>query len=145
MARLSSSGVAYTTKMLDLLLGIAAFILETAYELAGAAILDFVLRTIVWPFERSPFENPVLGALAYAGSGAAAGVLSLIPFPAHFVHSPRFHGISLLVAPLLTGLVMSTVGSFLRKKGKVVVRIESFGYGFVFAFGMALVRFLLAK
>jgi hypothetical protein len=34
------------------------------------------------------------------------------------------------------------VGSTLRKRDKKTIRIESFGYGFAFAFGMAVIRFL---
>ncbi len=39
---------------------------------------------------------------------------------------------------------MSLIGSTLRNRDKRVVQIESFGYGFAFAFGMALVRFFFA-
>jgi hypothetical protein len=39
---------------------------------------------------------------------------------------------------------MSLTGFLLRQRGKTVVQIESFSYGFAFAFGMALVRFLFA-
>ena len=34
------------------------------------------------------------------------------------------------------------VGSTLRKRHKKAMRIESFGYGFAFAFGMAIIRIL---
>jgi hypothetical protein len=37
---------------------------------------------------------------------------------------------------------MSFIGSTLRRKGKKVVQIESFWYGFSFALGMAVVRYL---
>jgi hypothetical protein len=66
-------------------------------------------------------------------------------FPHPLVHPSRIHGISLLVAPVTTGLMMSCIGSLLRRHDKKVVRIESFGYGFAFAFGMALVRLVLVK
>ena len=36
---------------------------------------------------------------------------------------------------------MSWIGSILQGRGKKVVQIESFRYGFAFAFGMALIRF----
>lgn len=130
--------------MLDLLLVIVFLILETVYELASAAILDFLLRTIVMRLDRPPFQNPVVAAVGYTVLGVAAGGLSLIPFPDRFVHTSRIHGISLLVGPLITGSLMSLTGFLLRQRGKTVVQIESFSYGFAFAFGMALVRFLFA-
>jgi hypothetical protein len=37
---------------------------------------------------------------------------------------------------------MSLLGSILTRQGKKVVQIESFPYGFAFAFGMALIRYL---
>jgi hypothetical protein len=40
---------------------------------------------------------------------------------------------------------MSMVGSTLRERNKKAMQIENFGYGFAFAFGMAFVRFFLAK
>jgi hypothetical protein len=40
---------------------------------------------------------------------------------------------------------MSLVGSLLQRRSIRTLRIETFAYGFVFAFGMALVRLLFAK
>jgi hypothetical protein len=37
------------------------------------------------------------------------------------------------------------MGSALRRRNKIAMQIESFGHGFAFAFGMALVRFLFVK
>ena len=56
----------------------------------------------------------------------------------------NLHRISLLVSRILTGAIMSLVGSTLRRTGKRVVQIETFWFGFAFALGMALVRFLFA-
>jgi hypothetical protein len=39
---------------------------------------------------------------------------------------------------------MSLVGSILGRQGKSVAQIESFGYGFALAFGIALIRYLFA-
>jgi hypothetical protein len=52
---------------------------------------------------------------------------------------------SLLISPVIAGLLMALVGSTLRKRGKKVVRLESFGYGFAFAFGMAFIRLIFAR
>jgi len=45
-----------------------------------------------------------------------------------------------LLSPLATGLAMSLIGWLVRRQEKETVRIETFTYGFTFAFGMALVR-----
>jgi hypothetical protein len=73
------------------------------------------------------------------------GGVSLMLFPHPIMHPTKIHGISLVIGPMLAGLVMSAVGSMLRRRDKEVIQLESFRYGFTFAFGMALVRFLFAK
>jgi hypothetical protein len=60
-------------------------------------------------------------------------------FPHPLAHPSRIHGISLLVSPVIVGVVMSLIGSVQRNRDKRVAQIESFGYGFAFAFGMAVV------
>ena len=52
---------------------------------------------------------------------------------------------SLILSPLITGSVMSLIGSSVRRHGKKPTRIESFGYGFAFALGMAAVRFFFVR
>jgi hypothetical protein len=118
---------------------------EFLLELAVAAVLDLVLRAIAKVFEAFRFANPVLASVSYVLLGALAGGLSLLIFPHPLVHPSRLHGINLLVSPIATGLAMSLLGFMLSRYSKKVTRIESFGYGFAFAFGMALVRFFFAK
>jgi hypothetical protein len=128
--------------LLELLLLFADLFLEVLFEFAGEIIIDGVLRAIAEVFETSREANPVLASLGYALLGSIAGGLSLIIFPHPLVHRSRIHGISLLVSPIVTGLVMSFIGSTLRRQGRKVVQIESFWYGFAFALGMAIVRYL---
>lgn len=128
------------------------FLLEMLFELVGefllelvmAAVLDLVLRAIAKAFE-TRFANPVLALASYVVLGALSGGLSLLFFPHPLVHPSRLHGINLLVSPTATGLAMSLIGSMLSRQNKKVTRIESFGYGFAFAFGIALIRFLFAS
>jgi hypothetical protein len=96
-------------------------------------------------FDVSEFRNPVLAGLGYVRLGAAFGGLSVVLFPHPFVHPTGLHGISLLLSPILTGLAMSFMGTLWRKRGKAALPIESFGYGFTFAFGMALIRFVFTR
>jgi hypothetical protein len=128
--------------LFELLLAFGELFLEVLFEFAGEALLDLVLRGIAEVFETSRFANPVFASIGYTLLGALAGGLSLFIFPHPLVHPARFHGINLLVSPFVTGLVMSLIGSLLSRQGKKVVQIESFRYGFAFAFGMALIRYL---
>jgi hypothetical protein len=127
--------------LFEFLLAVAEFVLQVLFEFAGEALLDLILRMIGEIFETSRPANPLLASVGYALLGSMAGAVSLLLFPHPMVHPSRFHGISLLVSPIATGLLMSFVGSTLRRKGKKVVQIESFWYGFAFALGMAVVRY----
>jgi hypothetical protein len=137
--------IAYTSEMGDalfeLLLVLAELLLEVLFEFAGEAILDLLLRAIAEVFETSDRSNPVVASVGYVFLGSMAGVLSLLVFPHPIVRPSKVHGISLLVSPIVTGLLMSFIGSTLRRQGKRVVQIESFGYGFAFALGMAVIRY----
>ena len=69
--------------------------------------------------------------------GAIAELLRERPF--------GFHGISLLISPIIAVLVLSSVGTVMRTLGKKVTPLEAFGYGFAFALGVAVLRFLFAQ
>jgi hypothetical protein len=88
---------------------------------------------------------PLLTFVAYGMLGVAFGGLSLLVFPHALVHSSRFHGSSLVIAPILTGLGMTAIGYLRRRREEPVIRIDTFFYAFIFAFGLALIRLLHAK
>ena len=131
--------------LFDLLLAVAEIFLEALFEFALGAVVDLALRALAEVFESLDHPNPVLASLGYAILGSLAGGVSLFVFPHPLVRPSRVHGISLLISPVVTGLLMSFIGSSLRRHGKKTVRIESFGYGFTFAFGMALIRFFFVR
>ncbi len=135
--------------MLDLFLELLGFLaglfFEAILEFAGAALLDLILRAIAAVFDASKFQNPLLAYLGYVFLGGATGGFSLLLFPHPLFHPSRFHGISLIIGPAITGLAMWLVGAVLRSNQQKITRIESFGYGFAFAFGMALIRFLFTR
>ena len=130
---------------------ILEFLLEAFLELIAASVLDLVSRALLGLFEGLAeilTDNRVLRTFTYALSGALAGALSvmILPHPLiHREHHTGFHGISLLISPIVTGLALSAIGGILRRLGKKVTPIETFGYGFAFALGMALIRFFFAK
>jgi len=73
------------------------------------------------------------------------GFLSILIFPNSFVRSSNLHGISLLITPVLAGFTMSAIGWFRARQGKSLIRLETFSCGFIFAFGMALIRLLFTS
>ena len=124
---------------------IAELVLEPLLEIAAAELLALLSRIARRFFFTAIRANPFVTFALLALSGVSAGYLSLLLFPHPLVAPSRFHGISLLISPVLTGLALSEIGRWLVRRGRRPIAIESFRYGFVFAFGMALVRLLLAR
>jgi len=135
--------------MVDLLFGLleilAEIFFEAAFEFVVESLGSLVLRGVAMVFETSEFKNPLQACIGYAFFGGIAGGLSLLFFPHRLVHPSRVPGLSVIISPVLAGLGMSLVGSTLRKRNKKAMQIESFSYGFAFAFGMAIIRFLFTK
>ncbi len=125
---------------LAVLYALGEFFLEVVLEVAPQLIFDFFLRWLRSELSTSPALNSILNAIGYFLLGVAVGVASVFVAPHPFVHPSRFHGISLLLSPLASGGTMSLLGRLVRKRGRTAIDIESFKYGFAFAFGMALVR-----
>jgi hypothetical protein len=125
---------------------ILEFILQIVFEfilqLFGELLVELGLRSLAEPFREREARNPFLAFVGYAFMGFAVGGLSLLIFPQSFVRSAKLHGISLFITPTLAGLVMAGFGRLRHRQGKTVIRLDSFSYGFIFAFGMSLVRFL---
>jgi hypothetical protein len=131
--------------LLELLVFILQFLLEALLDYVLAALADLLLRALGAVFEDSKPQNPALAYLGYWLFGVILGGISLALFPRPLVHPSNVHGISLLVSPVLVGLLMAATGAILRRRQKTVTQLESFKYGFSFAFGLALVRFLFTK
>jgi hypothetical protein len=127
-----------------ILAAIAELLFELFFELFLEAIVALIVRAT-----RNLFSNaalgPTLAAAFYLLLGCASGAASLLLFPHPIFHPSKLHGISLLISPVVTGFLMSQVGTVLRRNGRESVRIESFGYGFAFALGFAIVRLISVR
>ena len=129
----------------ELLAVLAELLGELLLQLLAEGIADVASRVLGERFEAARAKNIIASSVPYAAAGFVVGIVSVAVFPHPLVRPARIHGISLIVSPLLTGLIMSQVGSLLRRRNRRVVQIDSFGCGFAFAFGMALARFLLVR
>ncbi|MGD0831269.1 MAG: hypothetical protein ABR907_10020 [Terracidiphilus sp.] len=125
-----------------LLLGVAEVFFDFLFEMICEAIVVLIVRSLRSLFSGSHAIQPALAAFGYFLLGTAFGILSVFLFPHPLVHKTIFHGVSLIVTPIIVGFVMSYAGKLLRRSGKQSIRIESFGYGFIFALGMAVIRFV---
>lgn len=131
--------------LFEILLLILEPFLDAILELIAGAVLDLLSRLLSDAFEILEASPPVVAALAYSVLGMVAGGFSVLVVPHHLVHPSRISGISLLISPVLTGAALSLVGTVMRRRHKNATRIETFRYGFAFAFGMAVVRLLFAR
>jgi len=136
------------------LAAIAEVFFEAIFEVVCEGLASLSARGIrkvfesisdVHPLTALSDVNPIATTFALGMLGVLVGFLSVVAYPHPFVHPSRFHGVSVIASPLITGFVMAQLGRLLRNRGRRVVPIESFGYGFGFAFAMALVRFLMLR
>jgi hypothetical protein len=114
---------------------------ELLLQIVGEVLVEGLIHGISGAGPRKAV-NTIIALGFYLSLGALIGLLSLLIFPQSFVRSSRLPGISLIIIPLLAGLTMAGIGRIRRQQGHAVLRLDTFGYGFVFAFGMALMRYL---
>jgi hypothetical protein len=123
-------------------------IFEIVLEFLGPMILE-LFGSI---FKRSSNDeprnekavHPAIKFFAYGMYGAICGFISLAIFAHHMIDSPILRIANLIASPLFAGFVMMQLGAWLTAHGKKRSPINRFAYGFCFALGFSLVRFLFA-
>ena len=121
---------------------ILEFFLEFILQIVAEGLIEEIFQRFSGIAWARTTLNTIVAVLMYFGLGLITGWLSILIFPHSFIRSSRLHGINLLITPLLAGLTMSGIGWARQRQGKPVMRLDTFGYGFVFAFAMATIRFL---
>jgi hypothetical protein len=85
--------------------------------------------------------GPVVSSIGLLLVGAAAGLLSTVVVPDRLIATRVvFPGVSLLVAPLVTGSAIYFSGNRLRRFGWRPSNLLGFRGGALFAFSMAAIR-----
>lgn len=138
-----------------------AFLLEPLLE----ALLEGVLALVVELFTESvktdaetysvlredggagfvprPTSSVVVGTGCFI-TGAALGLVWSLDFPQRLTAPTHaIPGLSIVLAPLATGLAMHVYGKWRRNDGGQPSRLATFWGGALFAFGVALARFLI--
>ena len=49
---------------------------------------------------------------------------------------------NLIITPVICGYAMGALGRFRTSRGSAPMRLDTFSYGYLFALGMALVRYM---
>lgn len=125
---------------------ILEFVLQAFFEfllqIVGEVLFELGWRGVAEVFKRKPRQNPALAFIGYALLGLIMGGLSLLFFPEHFIRDRSLRLVNLVITPCLAGFCMSALGAWRQNRGLSTIRLDSFSYGFIFAFGMALIRSL---
>ena len=133
--------VEFLPALLEVLGGIVG---EILLQVFGEGLFELGFRGLVETFNRRRRRNPFLAACGYLLWGAIIGGLSLLVFRQSLIQQPVHRMLNLLFTPVIAGLAMSILGAYRRRKGQELLRIDSFFYGYLFALGMALVRYYFA-
>lgn len=113
---------------------------QLIFEVVGQAIVEFIVDAF-WR-TMPPGGKVVLKVLLCAGFAALLGFLSSIPFPDPFIESEAGRIAYLVIVPVALGEGMAMIGRFMSARGRNRTSLESFGFGWLFAFSFALVRFI---
>ena len=108
----------------------------------GEALLEGGFHAAGQSFKRRSRAHPVVAGVGVILMGAVAGVIASLVWPARILHPGPVRGLSLIVSPLVNGIVMERYGQWREDRGGSRSYIATFWGGALFAFSMALVRFL---
>jgi hypothetical protein len=124
-------------------------VLEFIFEVFGEFLLQLALQVLLelgFEIASAPFRraaHPGWAAAGYALLGLLAGGFSLLIVPVSLVHG-HWRLVNLVLAPVLAGAVMSALGGWRAAWRADRSRLERFGFGYLFALALALVRFWCA-
>jgi hypothetical protein len=130
-------------------------LIEIVLELFGEVLLQLVLQVLAevgihsWrglrdPGRERPAANPVLATMGYLLFGTIVGSLSLLFRPELLIAPGKLRWLNLLVTPIVSGLVMTAIGAWRRRRDQPLVRMDRFAYGFTFAFAASAARLVIA-
>lgn len=131
------------------------FLIEIVLELFGETLLQIVFQVLAEVGLHSihgmrdhdptrPAVNPWLAGMGYLMFGTIAGGISLWIRPDLLIASHTLRLLNLILTPLAAGLMTMAIGTWRRKRGQELIRLDRFTYGFIFAFGMGATRYIVA-
>ena len=118
------------------------FFVEIFIQIFAEALFELGFYSLVEALNRKERRNPVLASIGYLLWGGIIGLITIFVFPTLMIKNQVLRILNLFLSPVLAGLAMSAIGSWRRKRGQDTLRIDSFIYGALFAFGLAIMRYL---
>ncbi|WP_342619633.1 hypothetical protein [Rhodoferax sp. GW822-FHT02A01] len=128
------------------------FIFEVLFEIFGELILQVLFEALaevgIHLTRRHADAQPRSGwrlMIGYSVLGLIVGALSLLVFSHSLAHSHNGRLATLLLVPLLAALSTVLLGKLRTRKGQTLAGIDRFMYAYLFALGMASVRYCWAQ
>lgn len=121
---------------------ILEFLGEVILQVVCEMIVSFFTNALADPLRPASERTPFLSFVAFMLFGLILGGISLLVFPHYFITAPYLRLPNLFGSSLLAGLAIAEIGKWKQKHGKPVGRLDSFSYGFVFTFSLALIRYI---
>jgi hypothetical protein len=114
-------------------------LVEAVFQIFGDLLVELCTRT----------TNPVLRTIGYclfyALIGACLAALSLAFHSGHVIQNHSLRLTALCMMPFINGLLMSTVGKYLVRKGRTRSTFDYFAPAFVFSAVFGAVRYFGAR
>jgi hypothetical protein len=120
-------------------------VVELLFQGLGELVVEGVARLFGAPFGRRDRNHPVVAGIGLLLMGAALGEASSWVWPHRIVGPGPYPGLSLLVSPVVNGLLADALGTWRERHGRSRSYLATFWGGALFAFGMAGARFLFLQ
>lgn len=114
---------------------------ELLLQLLAELLIELGFHGLAETIVERKDRNPYYAFFGYCILGVIVGLISLLIFPVLLLAGNALGTINLIVTPTIAGFLMSFIGWLRRKHGQELIRLDSFMYGFAFAFCMALTRY----
>ena len=115
---------------------------EIFLQLVGEILVEFGFASVGESLRKRSRGHPLLASAGAILLGGLAGVIASLVWPARILQPGPVRGASLVLSPIVTGAVMDRYGQWREERGASRSYLATFWGGALFAFSMALVRFL---
>ncbi len=117
-------------------------ILEIGLQLVAEILIELGFGSAGDSLRQRRRAHPAIAAVGVVLLGGLAGLVTSLIWPTLIFRPGPVPGISLLVSPLISGLIMDRYGDWRERHGGERSYVATFWGGALFAFSMALIRFL---
>jgi hypothetical protein len=124
---------------------LVALIVEIVEQLVFEVVVGMGFEAAADAISPGFEARPWFAGVGYFLMGLLTGIISVIVFRGRLIGPSIVPGLSLIAAPIVTGAAMAGIGDMWRRRGGAPPLLFTFRAGAIFAFGMAVVRFLYLR